>query len=254
MTNELNIYFCFLGWAMQQALFLFLRRNWENDKLHFHRYLNYFIDTKRPIQLLIFPEGTDYCENTKNCSDAFAKKNDLQVYEYVLHPRTRGFAEAVGILRRNGTVKSVLDITVGYPVNTPEGLRSLVKGNYPHQVHFDVKCHSIESLPEESDALQDWCKCLWAEKEKRLGDFYQKGKFSGNVLLDDAGLKRRLLKWLAFWLLVTIGATFLFVVSSTYRWFVLISFSTYGLMTVLGGVERVVLAAHDRLTNAIKFD
>lgn len=44
---------------MQVAAFVFIQRKWEDDKNHFENMLDYFCDIREPLQLLIFPEGTD---------------------------------------------------------------------------------------------------------------------------------------------------------------------------------------------------
>lgn len=44
---------------MQVAAFVFVQRKWEEDKNHFEKMLDYFCDICEPLQLLIFPEGTD---------------------------------------------------------------------------------------------------------------------------------------------------------------------------------------------------
>lgn len=44
---------------MQVAAFIFIQRKWEDDKNHFEKMLDYFCDIHEPLQLLIFPEGTD---------------------------------------------------------------------------------------------------------------------------------------------------------------------------------------------------
>ncbi|KAF4800463.1 hypothetical protein TURU_044455 [Turdus rufiventris] len=90
------------GWAMQVAAFVFIQRKWEDDKSHFENMLDYFCDIREPLQLLIFPEGTDLTANTKARSNEFAEKNGLQKYEYVLHPRTTGFTFVVERLREGG--------------------------------------------------------------------------------------------------------------------------------------------------------
>ncbi|KAK2545073.1 hypothetical protein Q9966_001481, partial [Columba livia] len=65
------------GWAMQVAAFVFIQRKWEDDKSHFEKMLDYFCDIHEPLQLLIFPEGTDLTANTKARSNEFAEKNGL---------------------------------------------------------------------------------------------------------------------------------------------------------------------------------
>lgn len=62
--DQLSNYTCkdclyFPGWAMQVACFVFIQRRWENDKKHMGNMLDYFCDIKEPLQLLLFPEGTD---------------------------------------------------------------------------------------------------------------------------------------------------------------------------------------------------
>ncbi|XP_008583670.1 PREDICTED: lysocardiolipin acyltransferase 1-like [Galeopterus variegatus] len=87
------------GWAMQAAAYIFINRKWKDDKSHFEDMIDYFCDIREPLQLLIFPEGTDLTENSKARSNDFAEKNGLQKYEYVIHPRTTGFTFVVDRLR-----------------------------------------------------------------------------------------------------------------------------------------------------------
>lgn len=55
---------CCPGWAMQVACFIFIQRRWEQDKTHMENMLDYFCDIREPVQLLLFPEGTDLTGET----------------------------------------------------------------------------------------------------------------------------------------------------------------------------------------------
>lgn len=44
---------------MQVACFVFIQRRWVEDKKHMENMLDYFCDIREPLQLLLFPEGTD---------------------------------------------------------------------------------------------------------------------------------------------------------------------------------------------------
>ena len=44
---------------MQAAAYIFIHRKWKDDKSHFEDMIDYFCDIREPLQLLIFPEGTD---------------------------------------------------------------------------------------------------------------------------------------------------------------------------------------------------
>ena len=53
------------------------------------------------LQVLLFPEGTDFTKNTKIRSDKFAEKQNLPKYDYVLHPRTTGFCHFVQEMKKS---------------------------------------------------------------------------------------------------------------------------------------------------------
>uniref|UniRef100_A0A673CT52 Lysocardiolipin acyltransferase 1 n=1 Tax=Sphaeramia orbicularis TaxID=375764 RepID=A0A673CT52_9TELE len=148
------------GWAMQVACFVFIQRRWEMDKKHLENMLDYFCDIREPLQLLLFPEGTDLTENTRAKSDAFAAQNSLPKFEYVLHPRTTGFTFIVDTLRKGDNLDAVHDITVAYPKNIPQT-----------EHHFHVRRYPVTALPSSSE-LESWCRERWAEKEARLREFY----------------------------------------------------------------------------------
>ncbi|KAM4680408.1 lysocardiolipin acyltransferase 1 isoform 6-T8 [Amazona ochrocephala] len=164
------------GWAMQVAAFIFIQRKWEDDKSHFEKMLDYFCDIREPLQLLIFPEGTDLTANTKARSNEFAEKNGLQKYEYVLHPRTTGFTFVVERLREGDNLDAIHDITVAYPQNIPQTEKHLLNGNFPKEIHFHVQRYPIETVPISKEELQLWCRKRWEEKEERLRHFYEGGK------------------------------------------------------------------------------
>ncbi|XP_054894622.1 lysocardiolipin acyltransferase 1 [Poeciliopsis prolifica] len=160
------------GWAMQVACFVFIQRRWEMDKAHLENMLDYFCDIREPLQLLLFPEGTDLTEDTKEKSNAFAAQNNLPQLEYVLHPRSTGFTFIVDKLRKGDNLDAVHDITVAYPKNIPQTEQHLVLGEFPREIHFHVRRYPVSSLPSSSAELESWCRERWAEKESRLRDFY----------------------------------------------------------------------------------
>lgn len=56
---------------MQVACFIFIQRRWAEDKKHMENMLDYFCDIREPLQLLLFPEGTDLTGETEK-----TKKNN----------------------------------------------------------------------------------------------------------------------------------------------------------------------------------
>lgn len=51
---------------MQVACFIFIQRRWMDDKKHMENMLDYFCDIREPLQLLLFPEGTDLTGEKKS--------------------------------------------------------------------------------------------------------------------------------------------------------------------------------------------
>ncbi|NXS95648.1 LCLT1 acyltransferase, partial [Jacana jacana] len=250
-----------LGWAMQVAAFVFIHRRWEDDKSHFEKMLDYFCDIREPLQLLIFPEGTDLTANTKARSNEFAEKNGLQKYEYVLHPRTTGFTFVVERLREGDNLDAIHDITVAYPQNIPQTEKHLLNGNFPKEIHFHVQRYPIETVPTSKEELQLWCRQRWEEKEERLRHFYEGGRcFSsmGQGIIPPCKSELRVLAVkcisLLYWTVFPPAMLSLLYLYSLARWYfaaMIIFFVAQ--QKIFGGLELIELACHRYFKNRQKF-
>ncbi|KAM4693187.1 lysocardiolipin acyltransferase 1 isoform 1-T2 [Discoglossus pictus] len=245
------------GWAMQVAAFIFIRRKWEEDKNHFEHMLDYFCDIKEPLQLLIFPEGTDLTENTKARSDEFAEKNGLQKYEYVLHPRTTGFTFVVDRLREGNNLDAIHDITVAYPQNIPQTEKHLLNGVFPKEIHFHVHRYPVSSLPDSKEKLQLWCQERWKEKEARLRAFYEGERYfdvtrRSKIPPCKSELRVHLIKFLSllYWTSFSVAMIVLLFMYSLVRWYFLLVILVFVLQQkCFGGLELIELACHRHYTN-----
>ncbi|XP_068437007.1 lysocardiolipin acyltransferase 1 isoform X1 [Clinocottus analis] len=241
------------GWAMQMACFVFIQRRWEEDKKHLANMLDYFCDIREPLQLLLFPEGTDLTENTRAKSDVFAAQNNLPKFEYVLHPRSTGFTFIVDRLRKGDNLDAVHDITVAYPKNIPQTERHLILGHFPREIHFHVRRFPVASLPDSSSDLESWCRERWAEKEIRLRDFYsgQHRGFDrdGVVLVPPCKTELRvslikaasLLYWSSF---IALCFTGLWLWAPFRLYFVVMVGVFMAQQKLIGGLELLELACH----------
>ncbi|XP_037662492.1 lysocardiolipin acyltransferase 1 isoform X2 [Choloepus didactylus] len=240
------------GWAMQAAAYIFIHRKWKEDKSHFEDMIDYFCGICEPLQLLIFPEGTDLTENSKARSNDFAEKNGLQKYEYVLHPRTTGFTFVIDRLREGKNLDAVHDITVAYPHNIPQTEKHLLSGNFPKEIHFHVHRYPIDALPTSKEELQLWCHRRWEEKEERLRSFYQGEKnfcFTGRSIIPPCKSELRVLvvKMLSilYWTLFSPAMCLLIYLYSLVRWYFLITIVIFVLQERLfGGLEIIELACY----------
>ena len=240
---------------MQSCMFVFLKRRWKQDRDYLNAILNYFIDNKYPVQLLLFPEGTSFCEAMKAKSDSYARKNNLPIYEYVLHPHARGFSFIVDKMR-NGTLKAVHDVTIGYQNGFCYGEQDIMRGQLPGEVHVNVKRYKIDFLPRDSDPVENWCINRWSEKEERLMKFYKEGKFTENKILFDSEsemlakreMQAAVVFWMAFLVFVIYGLYHYFMM----RWFALAVSAFYlGSLCLFGGIDRLQIKLHEQSQNTI---
>lgn len=240
------------GWAMQAAAYIFIHRKWKDDKSHFEDMIDYFCDIREPLQLLIFPEGTDLTENSKARSNDFAEKNGLQKYEYVLQPRTTGFTFVVDRLREGKNLDAVHDITVAYPHNIPQTEMHLLRGDFPKEIHFHVHRYPVDTLPASKEDLELWCQKRWEEKEERLRSFYQGEKnfyFTGQTVVPPCKSELRVLvvKLLSilYWTLFSPAMCLLIYLYSLIRWYFIITIVIYVLQErIFGGLEIIELACY----------
>ncbi|KAL9952462.1 hypothetical protein ACROYT_G039724 [Oculina patagonica] len=210
------------GWAMQNSLYIFLKRRWETDESYLNSVLSYFVNSSDCLQLLLFPEGTNFEDSSKQKSDSFAKKNNLSCYDYVLHPRVRGFTYCVEKLRQ-GKLDAIHDVTVGYSENYCFQELDLLKGRVPHEIHFHIQRYSNDELPQDTQGLEEWCCKQWKDKEERLKRFYTEDKHFGpppelaHEKQDQVEIAVRYLfmRGLVFWLVFTICIFILMYVSAT---------------------------------------
>lgn len=172
-----------LGYCMQLSCFFFISRKWEVDKLEFQRKLYYFNAIDYPIQLLLFPEGSDLTPRTRQHSDKYAKKNHLACYQYCLHPRTTGFNYIMNAMREGG-LDAVYDVTIGYPDVLPKTEIDAWRGIYPKEIHFHMRSYGNEDIPEDEEGMKKWLGERWLEKEERLKHFYTHREFKEPAVTD----------------------------------------------------------------------
>ena len=225
---------------MQFGMYIFIRRKWEEDQRYLHQILHYFTDNDYPVQLLLFPEGTDYDENTLNISKTYALKNNLPIYNHVLHPRLRGFTLCLEQLKRCKGLDAIHDVTVAYRGNICRSEMDLLMGNFPQEVYFHIKRYPIEQIPETIEGLEKWCTQIWDEKEKTLEAFYKNGKFDVNneeksATSREASIRREIVFWILYWCTFAVTVPILLYYYSWLRWYTLVVSTLSFFVSVFGG-------------------
>ncbi|EDO40658.1 predicted protein [Nematostella vectensis] len=248
------------GWGMQQAMYIFLRRRWEQDEGYLNTILDYFKDLNYPLQLMIFPEGTNLEDRSRVHSDSFARKNNLPIYEYVLHPRVRGFVHCVEKLRHGPRrMDAIHDVTIAYDRNYCFTEKDIILGDFPREIHFHIKRYPISEIPTDVEELEVWCQKRWLEKEDRLKLFYSKEtkcfcpedeKITQDASdKQEATVRKQMVGSIVFFVGVIVVSVLLLYRYSYARWFFIGLIAVYLLQAFVGfGMDKVQLVLHNQLS------
>ena len=173
-----------IGWGMQFAQFIFLKRKWEMDKPRLAAHLQKFNKPKNPMWLMMFPEGTNLADSTRAASKAWADKNGIKDMQHTLLPRSTGLHFILQELSK--TVDYVYDCTIAYE-GVPRGEfaqdiftvgASYFGGKPPKSVNMYWRRFAISNIPlEDSKKFDLWLRQRWVEKDKFIEDYYRHGKF-----------------------------------------------------------------------------
>ncbi|VDP32379.1 unnamed protein product, partial [Soboliphyme baturini] len=211
------------GWAMQFKNFIFLERSWDQDKETLEKSALYYSKTKQPFQVLIFPEGTDYCTRSKIKSDSFASSNNLTAYKFVLQPRTTGVINFINYLRNQCAIDSIYDITVSYPDTVVQTEYDYFTGHSPRQVCYHIKKLDIAAVPTDLEAAALWLRQVWSEKEEALSRFYKDldqnaaRSYDGRMIAPSSPKLTPLYTASLFWLFFLLLWMYLLLVSVLFR-------------------------------------
>ena len=209
--------------------------------------LAYFTSQQYPIQLLVFPEGTDLSECNKAKGYKFAQEHGLQKYDHVLHPKTKGFVHCVQALRQGGRPVPVYNMAIGYVGAIPQNESDIAKGNWPTEIHFDCEYVPSSLLPLKEPELEEWLKRCWQQKEEKLKSFYTNGHFDTPYLQESScswtqlSMLATLVLWAAFHATIFYGLYLYSIV----RWYCLGATIISVVLTLFtNGLETLVLRVY----------
>ncbi|KAJ3348945.1 hypothetical protein HDU91_006446 [Kappamyces sp. JEL0680] len=184
-----------MGWGMRGFEFIFLARKWKIDRPRIRQALQQAQSDKTPLWLLVFPEGTLVCEETKPKSIEYAKKKDI-VFEadHVLLPKCTGLFHILRSLR--GRAEYLYDITIGYSGHAATEFAYdkfpldvvFFEGRGPRAIHLHVDRFQIGDIPGISNQAYDpeekvppefeqWLYQRFVEKNALLQEYYRSGTF-----------------------------------------------------------------------------
>ncbi|XP_049394102.1 1-acyl-sn-glycerol-3-phosphate acyltransferase 2 [Solanum stenotomum] len=197
-----------IGWSMWFSEYLFLERSWAKDERTLKSGLQRLSDYPLPFWLALFVEGTRFTQAKLLAAQEYAASAGLPVPRNVLIPRTKGFVTAVSHMR--SFVPAIYDATIRIPKSSPAPtMLRLFKGQ-PSVVHVHLKRHEMKDLPENDDAIAQWCRDIFVAKDKLLDKHIADDTF-GEEKLQDIGRPIKSLVVVASWACILILGTIKFL-------------------------------------------
>ena len=139
-----------------------ISRNYEQDCSTIIEFCERLNRSERYI-LVVFPEGTTLCPETREKSFTYCKENDKPIFDYLLYPRYRGLELIFQYLQ----VQQWIDLTLFY-IDDP----NCYKCNYSMDILLDSYPRNaiIEGIEiyRSSDSLEKQLEELWIKKEKTI--------------------------------------------------------------------------------------
>ncbi|PHT97468.1 1-acyl-sn-glycerol-3-phosphate acyltransferase 2 [Capsicum chinense] len=197
-----------IGWSMWFSEYLFLERSWAKDERTLKSGLQQLKDYPLPFWLALFVEGTRFTQAKLLAAQEYAASAGLPVPRNVLIPRTKGFVTAVSHMR--SFVPAIYDATICIPKSSPAPtMLKLFKGQRS-VVHVHLKRHEMKDLPENDDAIAQWCRDIFVAKDKLLDKHFAEDTF-GEEKLQDIGRPMKSLVVVASWACILILGTIKFL-------------------------------------------
>nr|ALM22869.1 microsomal lysophosphatidic acid acyltransferase 2a [Cuphea avigera var. pulcherrima] len=229
------------GWSLWFSEYLFLERNWAKDKKTLKSHIERLKDYPLPFWLIIFVEGTRFTRTKLLAAQQYAASAGLPVPRNVLIPHTKGFVSSVSHMR--SFVPAIYDVTVAFPKTSPPPTMLKLFEGHSVELHVHIKRHAMKDLPESEDAVAQWCRDKFVEKDALLDKHNAEDTFSGQEV-HHVGRPIKSLLVVISWVVVIIFGALKFL-----QWSSLLSswkgkaFSVIGLGTVALLMQILILSS-----------
>ena len=177
-----------IGWGMQFAQFIFLKRKWEDDKPGLAAHMQRLNKPSDPMWLMMFPEGTNLASCTRETSRRWAQKNGIKDGKHTLLPRSTGLQFMLQSLRES--VEYIYDCTIAY-----EGVQhgqfaqdiftvgaSYFGGRPPKSVNMYWRRFRVSAIPlDDPKQFELWLRSRWMEKDRFIDTYLRTGRFPADT-------------------------------------------------------------------------
>eukprot|EP00189_Rhodosorus_marinus_P009481 CAMPEP_0184741042 /NCGR_PEP_ID=MMETSP0315-20130426/4128_1 /TAXON_ID=101924 /ORGANISM="Rhodosorus marinus, Strain UTEX LB 2760" /LENGTH=352 /DNA_ID=CAMNT_0027211157 /DNA_START=106 /DNA_END=1164 /DNA_ORIENTATION=- len=170
IAKDTLMYIPVFGWMTYFLEFMFVKRDWESDKIILTKQANQLGSSKLPFYLCLFPEGTRKTPKKQARSQEFCKKNGYPVLKNLLYPRFKAFTLIAMTMRDQ--IDGVIDATFSFEGEHPDMQKALSR---KLRCKCNLICHyyPMNELPEKEVELEEWLRNTWVKKDALLDEVLQ---------------------------------------------------------------------------------
>uniref|UniRef100_A0A8C9AAM7 1-acylglycerol-3-phosphate O-acyltransferase 5 n=1 Tax=Prolemur simus TaxID=1328070 RepID=A0A8C9AAM7_PROSS len=184
---------------------IYVKRSAKFNEKEMRNKLQRYVNTRTPMYLVIFPEGTRYNpRQTKvlSASQAFAAQKGLAVLKHVLTPRIK--ATYVAFESMKNYLDAIYDVTVVYEGKDDRGQRKASPSMTEFlckecpKIHIHIDRIDKKDVPEQQEDMRRWLHERFEIKDKMLIEFYdspdpeRRNKFPGKTVNSKLSIKKTL--------------------------------------------------------------
>lgn len=188
-----------IGWGLRLSDGIFLKRNWNKDRLGIRRQINKLLSQDQAI-INLYAEGTRYSPEKYEASRRYAECNSMKPFKYHLTPKVRGFVFTLRqFLRENARASKNrpfklinLECLMQEPLTFKQAVDGvpLISDVYLEEV--DISTEILEEALESTDELdcEDCPKMrrLLFDIYRRKDEIVEQYKSNGNKIVMNSKL------------------------------------------------------------------
>jgi len=160
-----------IGWAWAFSDFIFLKRNWKDDKNIINRGIKELESYPSSLWLLLYPEGTRNTPEKLKSSQKFAEERNLPILQHHLVPRSKGFVQMMKQLD-SSKIPYVYDATLGiHPTEGGEATLTNILMGKRTVGDIYLRRYKTCDIPKDEEGATNFLMDVYKEKDELLGRY-----------------------------------------------------------------------------------
>jgi 1-acyl-sn-glycerol-3-phosphate acyltransferase len=168
------IYIPIIGFIMYTGTDIKLYRDWNKDKNNIELQLNKLLNNNKKQVIIIFPEGTRFTEDKLKLSQDYAKNNNINVFNNLLIPKSKGLWCIVNYLKNINKLGRIWDVSLVIPGFIKKQIHTSSLFNNLDNIIIDWKEVTLTENYKDPLVFKNWLYHIWKNKDLFIKNYYLK--------------------------------------------------------------------------------